>query len=412
MPAFALESYEHIKNVKILKALPGNIILVNRGIEDGLSRNDHIKFSNEASGFNSRAICLKSKAETSYWRLYRLPDAAAFSKDYVYTIHGISDREIPYPQDKLRDVEQQLKDDEKKPIVGKDPFKVRRDLPEKLSERDLLEAVGPEKRRLQIEQVLDQDRLERDMEDFRFSVYASPFTRQSINQAESLRYGFRGGNVASKYRVLTQFEQQQTKLKDPVTKESISTRGTQGQLQFVIHKLNDHISSLSLVNYNSQKFSALGTPKHHYQVGPIGFTYHIYDSKTWEYIDLSYIPLYDVRYTDMVNTDRNGRSDGVTTEKESGLRHGIRFAMKSQINERVSFENLLWVKPYQKLANWGLETDNLNLVNDMKLIFNISGNFFMDYNLIYQRDKLWKKLSNLPENNTINSLNMRYDFDL
>jgi hypothetical protein len=408
LPVFALESYEHIKNVKILKALPGNIILINRGLEDGLSRNDHIKFSNEASGFNSRGICLKSKAATSYWRLYRLPNAAAFSKDYVYTVHGIADREIPFPQDKLRDVEQQIKDDEKKPVVGSDPFRVRRDLPEKLTERDLLEAVGPEKRRLQIEQVLDQDRLERDMEDFRFSIYASPFTRQSINQAETLRYGFRGGNVASKYRVLTQFEQQQTTLQDPVTKESISTRGTQGQAQFVIHQLSKKVSSLSHVNYNSQRFSSMATPKHHYQIGPIGFTYHLYDSKTWEYVDLSYVPLYDVRTTEV--EDRAG--GGTTEEKESGLRHGIRFAMKTHLNERVSFENLLWVKPYQKLASWGLETDNLNLVNDLKLIFNISGNFFMDYNLIYQRDKLWKKLSNLPENNTINSLNMRYDFDL
>lgn len=407
--AFALEPYEHIKNVKILRALPGNIIMINRGIEDGLSRNDHIKFSNEATGFNSRAICLKAKADTSYWRLYRLPDATAFSKDYAYTVHGLSDREIPYPQDKLRDVEQQIRDSEKKPGPGNDPFRVRRDLPEKLTERDLLEATGPEKRKLQIEQVLDQDRLERDLEDFRFSVYASPFTRQSINEAETLRYGFRGGNVASKYRVLTQFEQQQTKLKDPVTKESISTRGTQGQLQFVVHQLSERFSSLSLVNYNSQRFSSLATPKYHYQVGPIGFTYHIYDSKTWEYIDLSYIPLYDVRVTEIEDEDNRDRT---TTRRDTGLRHGIRFGLKSRINERMFFENLLWVKPYQELANWGLRTDDLNLVNDMKFIFNVSGNFFFDYNLIYQRDKLWKKYSNLPEQNTINSINLRYDFDI
>ena len=408
LSAFALEPYEHIKNVRILKALPGNIIMINRGIEDGLSRNDHVKFSNEFSGFDSRAICIKAKMDTSYWRLYRLPDAASFSKDYTYTVHGLADREIPFPQNKIRDVEQQVMDDsDKKPPLEKDPFRVKRDLPDRLTERDLLEQMSPERRRLDVEHVLDQDRLERDLSDFRFSVYASPFTRQSINQAETLRYGFRGANVGSKYRVLTQFEQQQTRLKDPVSKESISTRGTQGQMQFVIHYISKNFSTLSLINYNSQRFSQYATPKYHYQVGPIGLTYHIYDSKTWEYVDLSYVPLYDVRVTELAGT--NGKTD---TDRTTGLRHGIRFGMKSKINERVYFENVLWVRPYQKLANWGLETDNLNLVNDLKLIFNISGNFFFDYNLIFQKDKLWKQLSNLPENNTINSVNLRYDFDI
>ncbi len=406
--ALAFDTNEQIANVKILKALPGNIVLINRGLEDGLTRNDHIKISNDVTGFSSRAICLKSRAATSYWRLYRLPLASAFSKDYSYVIAGISDREIPYPQDKLRDVEQEIRDSEQKTGPGSDPFQVRRDLPERLSERDLLESFGPEKRRLQVEHILDQDRLERDLTDYRFSVYASPFTRQSINDAETLRYGFKGGNIGSKYRLLTQFEQQQTKLKDPVTKESISTRGTQGQVQFVIHKLSKNFSSLSLINYNSQRFSQYATPKYHYQVGPIGFTYHMYDSKTWEYVDLSYIPLFDMRVTEVQNTTGTGYS----SISQSGLRHGIRLAMKTRINERVSFENLLWVRPYQKLAGLGIESDNLNLVEDFKLIFNISGNFFMDYNLIFQKDKLWRTLSGLPEINTINSINLRYDFDV
>ena len=163
-----------------------------------------------------------------------------------------------------------------------------------------------------------------------------------------------------------------------------------------------------MINYNSQRFSRYATPKYHYQVGPIGLTYHLYDSKTWEYIDLSYVPLYDMRVTEVQNTS----GGGYKTVGQSGFRHGIRLGMRTKINERVSFENMLWIRPYQKLANWGLESDNLNLVEDFKLIFNISGSFFMDYNLIFQKDKLWRTLSGLPENNTINSINFRYDFDV
>jgi hypothetical protein len=406
--AFALDPSEILKNVKILRVLPDNIIMLNRGMEDGILRNDHAKISNDTQGYGSRAICLKVSSDVSYWKIYRVPNAEVFSLDYVYTVSGLADREIPSPVDRLRDHQQSINDpaDKKAENIGPNPFLVKADLPEKLTERDLIKAVGPDKRKLYIEKTLNRDQLQRDLKDYRISLYASPFTRQSINQGESLRYGFRGGNVASKYRLLTQFEQQQTKMRDPVTKETVATRGTTGQAQFVIHHLTNSLSSLSLLNYNSQNFSALGTPKAHWQFGPIGFTWHLYESKTWEYIDLSYVPLYDTRSTEVIK-------DGKTiTTKDTGLRHGFRFSVRTRINEKVAFENLFWAKPFQEIGSGKVDGSNLNLVNDLKLIFTLTDNLFFDYNLIYQKDKLWKTLSNLPESNTINSLNFRYDFNL
>lgn len=405
---YALESFERLNNVKILKVLDQNIILVNRGLEDGILQNDHAKFSQEAGGYSARAICVRARPDTSYWKLYRIPYSETISQDLSYTIVGMADKEIPFPQAALRDSVVKFKDEEKKKEAPTpDPFAVKRDLPEKLTERDLIETVGPDRRKLFIERALNKDQMRRDMQDFRVSVYASPFTRQSINEGESYRYGARAGNMASKYRLMGQFEQQQSKMKDTLTKETVSTRGTTAQAQFVIHRLTPDVSSLSLINYNSQRFSSLATPKAHYQVGPIGFTWHLFENKTWEYFDLSYVPLYDLRTTDVIN-DTGGRSEDKTT----GLRHGFRLGLKTRINERVAFENLLWVRPYQDLASWKIEGDNLNLANDLKLIFNIAGNLYLDYNLVYQYDKLWKTLSDLPSSNTINSINFRYDFDI
>lgn len=406
--ALALEPFEKLKNVKILRVLPNNIVMLNRGIEDGILRNDHAKLTNDTEGYSSRAICLKVSSDLSYWRIYRVPNSEAFSLDYVYTLAGMADQEIPFPQAKWRDAEQEISglEPKKKTELGPDPFLVKSDLPERLTERDLIQTVGPEKRKLFIEQTLNRDQLQRDLKDYRISLYASPFTRQSINEGESLRYGFRGGNIAAKYRLLTQFEQQQTRLKDPLTREEVSTRNTFGQAQFIINSLSANTSSLSLINYNSQRFSKLGTPKDHWQFGPVGLTWHLYESKTWEYLDLSYVPLYDSRTTEILQDDGT-----VKTEKETGLRHGFRFGMKTRINEKVAFENLLWVRPFQDIASWKIEDDNMNLVNDLKLIFTLTDNLFFDYNLVYQKDKLWKTLSGLPESNTINSLNVRYDFD-
>lgn len=403
---FALSSFEKIKNVKILKVLPKNIVLIDRGLEDGLLRNDHVKFSHEAEGYTSRAICLQAKAETSYWKLYRVPNGEAFSKDLTYTISGLADREIPYQNAKIRDEAITFNDDLKKD-PGPNPFEVKRDLPSSLTERDLLEATGPREEKLFIERAILRDQLRQDLSDYRFSVYASPFTRQSINDGESLRYGFRGGNFGARYRLVTQFEQQQSKLRDPQNDKTVSTRSTNGNAQFAIYHLTPSISSLSVVNYNSTRFSSLGTPKAHWQFGAIGFTWHIFESKSWEYVDLSYVPLYDIRTTDIIRPDTTS-----TQEKKSGLRHGVRLGFRTRINEKVSVENLLWYRPFQELASWEFDGSDMNLANDFKLIFNVTENFFFDYNFIYQRDKLWRTLSKLPETNTINALNMRYDFNL
>jgi len=406
--ALALESFDKLGNVKILKVLPNNIVMINRGLEDGILRHDHAKISHELNGYSSRAICLKASSDLSYWKIYRVPHSEAFSMDNVYVLSGISDKEIPKRMGQWIENEGEFVEPKEKvkSVTGTDPFSLSNDLPEKLTERDLIEPVGLDRRKLYVEQSWNQEQLKKDLSSYNLSVFASPFMRQSINQAESLRYGFKGGNLASKYRLLTQFEQQQTQIKDPLTKETVRTRGTNGQLQFVIHHLTPSLSSLSLINYNSQQFSDLGTPSAHWQVGVLGFTWHMHDSKTWEYMDFSYIPLYDIRKTDVMN---NGQ---VSQDSKSGLRHGFRFGVKSRINERVAFENILWLRPYQDLASWMIETDNLNLSNDLKFIVSLTNNLFFDYNLIYQKDKIWKTKSGLPDSNTINSLNLRYDFSL
>lgn len=409
LPSFALESFERLKNVKILKVLDKNIIFINRGLEDGIQIHDHAKLSQEEEGYSARAICLKVKASESYWKLYRIPYSETISKDLSYTLVGMGDQEIPSPEAKLRHQISKLDDEspEKKSETGLDPFSVKGDLPDKITERDLIETVGPEQRKLFVEQALNQDQMKRDLKDFRVSLYASPFSRQSINNGQSYRLGARAGNVASKYRLSGQFEAQETQLTDPLTKEKVSTKTHQGQAQFVIHRLSESLSSLSLINYNSQYFTELGTPKSHWQIGVLGFTWHLFENKTWEYFDLSYIPLYDIRTTEVFSPTGTKLSD-----KKNGLRHGFRLGVKNRLNELVAFENLLWVRPYQELSSWELDSGNLNLVNDLKLIFNLSGNLFFDYNLIYQYDKLWKTQSGLPASNTINSVNLRYDFDL
>ena len=405
---FALESFEKLTNVKILRVLPDNVVAVNRGLEDGISRHDHAKFSNEVAGYSSRAICVKTSMNLSYWKLYRIPDSEAFSLDYVYIITGMADKEIPSPLSDLRNEVIHIEDEKKaeKKDKGPDPFLIKSDLPQILTKNDLPEFDQTKKNQSVLQDYFDKDQFNNDLDHFKVSVFASPFVKQTMNESQSLRYGLRGLNAGKKYNLLTELEQQETKLKDPITKESATTKTTNGRIQFTINALKPSVSSLSLINYNAQYFTKLGTPSSHWQFGPVGMTWHLRRKKSWEVMDFSYIPLYDVRQTEI---QKNG---SVSSVKESGIRHGLRFGLKKRINEKVAFENHLWVRPFQDPASWEIETDNLNLVNDLKFIFNLTNHLFFDYNFIYQKDKLWNTLSGLPDSNTINSINIRYDFSL
>lgn len=127
--ALALEPFESIKNVKILRVYPNNIVELSRGLDDGLIRNDHIKLSNDTLGFASRALCLRVKNDSSFWKIYRVPYTEAFSMDYTYTISGLADREIPMPQESWRNGTEIIEglDEEKAKI------EIRGDLPQSLT---------------------------------------------------------------------------------------------------------------------------------------------------------------------------------------------------------------------------------------------------------------------------------------
>lgn len=409
--SFGLESFERLKNVRILKAYPDNVILINKGLEDGIMRNDHVKFTNDLEGYASRGLCVKASRETSYWKIYRVPNSAAFSKDFTYTLIGSADSEIPENIQKLRHgyypVQEEDEKKEEEPESEPENLKLKQDLPEKLSEKDVIKTPGHEMKKTFMEELIDIDRMQEQLSDYRFSLYASPYSRQSLNDGESYLIGLKGKNFGTKYQLETFYEQQKTRFKDPITEESISTNNTKAQIQLVVTQLSHNFSALSLINYQSNYFGKLGTPISHYQIGPIGFTWNLYESKTWKFINFSYIPLYDLRQTEILNSSLNKE-----IIKNDGLRHGLKLAMKGKINPKFHLENVLWVRPFQDLSSFQIEADNLNLVNDLKLSFNLSDEFFFDYNLSYQKDKLWKTLNNLNDTNIINAIHLRYDFDL
>lgn len=142
-PLYALEPWERLPNIQIHRVLDKNIILINRGLEDGIKVNDHAKLS-FSGGFASRAICLKASLERSYWKLYRIPEVSRISKDITYTLEGLADREIDPDMINLRStIAKIIDEDAKKPVSEEQTktFDLKEDLPQELNVIDVSEAV-------------------------------------------------------------------------------------------------------------------------------------------------------------------------------------------------------------------------------------------------------------------------------
>lgn len=91
--AYALIQNDMI-DAKILKVNEENILVLDRGIEDGIERGDHVKITNEL-GFVARAICLRTGMLTSHWKVYRVVYPEKMSKDLTYEVRGINNNQVP-----------------------------------------------------------------------------------------------------------------------------------------------------------------------------------------------------------------------------------------------------------------------------------------------------------------------------
>jgi len=92
--AYCLEHYEELP-AKILKIKKNNIIVLNRGREDGVRLHDHIKLVTNSDGFSSRAFAIKASLKKSEWKLFRVINPEKISKDLDYKIISLSPTPLP-----------------------------------------------------------------------------------------------------------------------------------------------------------------------------------------------------------------------------------------------------------------------------------------------------------------------------
>ena len=411
--ALALESTD-VMDTQILKAYDFNVLVVNRGLEDGIFRNDHIKLTND-NGFIARGICIKSTLLVSHFRIYRVTRPELVSKDDIYKLRSINQSRIPRDIASLKKVDfseffNEWDDERKlKELRLQDNRIAKYDLPD-----DVVNTVSYQDKRktgfqLFVEDNFEDEDLRRDLSDTYFEVFVSPYTFESLYEQEQSNYGGRIYNFGTKYRYSLAYIERNRRIVDPITvSNQYETKSLYYRLDFQINRISDNWSLVSFAQFDQEKFGRIYYPHKWYRVAPLGFRYHIWeDNPKDDFFHISYSPAVDtIEYNDLTDLT----SDSLT-ERE-GFRHTFWAQLRSPVTENFNTHFNLYYAPYAESfgseINWG---DNMLDVSTT-FSYKLEERFFLEFSLQYLRDELRAEVYNMREDNSLNTIRLRYEVAL
>jgi hypothetical protein len=189
-------------DARILKVNEENVMVLDRGIEDGVERGDHAKITNSL-GFVARAIALRTGMMTSHWKVYRVVYPEKMSKDLTYQVRAINQHKVPdkYAEFKEEDMSAEFTDFNESELVAwgrkEDENTVATDLPKNMLGDPVLEVERDfGSRNFNAEQF--QEDFKRWT--FQFGIPAFSFaSNRKVSRTRSVNTNFVATNVGKKY---------------------------------------------------------------------------------------------------------------------------------------------------------------------------------------------------------------------
>jgi hypothetical protein len=411
----ALEINDRMANVSVIKHYKGNVIVLNRGLEDAINKYDHIKLTN-TNGYIARAICVKSSMMLSYWKVYRVVNPELLSYDPSYTLNSMLQSELPphmkryvdklvaknndseYFDDKIKD------EDLKKQVELQQDRIVKFDLVNDMKDEPYKKDMPTESEQF-LNKNFDSKRLAKDLSTTKIRLFASPIRFQSEDQEKSSNYGAVVSNDGTKYGFDTFIQKTDEKTVNNFTKETVESSETLSRTNFTINNISKNFSYFAHVYYNSRTEGDVDYPESLLQVGFLGFMYHGEEDPKKRQFDIGYTPLLDYLKTDIKYPEEKSL-------KENNLRHGLRIRANIPMTNKLSLNSLFWYKPLMDLGKFEMDWEDNKTYWRTSLRYSISEDFFVSYDYEYINDIRRKREFKRDEVNTINTLNLNYTISL
>lgn len=400
--SYALESTDRFET-RILKAYPDNILVINRGLEDGIEVGDHGRLTNE-DGFIARGICIERGMLSSHWKIYRVVRPELVSKDTTYILTAINQSEMPQ---NLR--EKYLGTKKKGKVSNWDESKLNRALElqqERIARSDLPQSNENDPLYLEsqksggtkfIEKNFDGKKFSQDLSDYKVSLYASPFSMQSFNNQKNLVYGASIESLGEKYQLRFHWDERDRSFTDPMTQIQFQERMRDLGAEFKVKRLTNRFDLFFGYNFHSKQYSENYIPKSRHRLAPLGASFFLMRNEDKnEELSLSYAPLIEKRLDSINQID----------VEESNVRHSVRLRYKDNLSDHISFDTYyLWQGATKDIAN----IDN---IFEFKLSYKMAKYFYTDFIYTFTDDYYQALNTGLDSKNNIYTVNLRLDFEL
>ncbi len=381
---WAMDNNETVDS-KIIKVMDENIIVLNRGVEDGISRGDHGKITH-TNGFIARGIAVNTGMMTSHWKIYRVAYPEKVSKDLTYTLTNINSSKIPekYADFKEEDTSEEYRDTPENELIEeakeKATEKIAVDLPDDLSDHGLEE---PEKLSFADEQFNGEVFLN-DLRKWAITLSAAPLSYNTDRGDRNLNYSVGINNTANEkyelginasnsfnYTLQKDFYGKVTETKS--ADESLS-------IAFAITRVTERLSWTAELSW-SKSFQDDKMTGGSSDIKPFGLRYAIVQAARGSW-NISWSPSYTKQYS--VTEDFNGNEK---LEENILLRHYINTDFSFRFNEKFDFANRFSFAPIQDTVDWGkFDFKNVQLNNDFNLNYYVSRYFNISFNYNYRYD--------------------------
>lgn len=394
--AHALVTNETIQG-KVLKAYPKNFLVINRGLEDGIFHNEHIKITNQ-QGYIARALCVKPQLRLATCKVYRVVNPQLLSLDSDYIIKSINQSRLP------GDISQLLNKNFKEnfnELTDKDLDKNLAVQNQRIANFDLANDFDPNtlKSRVEIEQESAAKRAEReakilkeDFSHYEIALRASPLSFESQGENYSQNYGATLTNNGERFHLSMALDIVRNKTTNQYNDNTIIQNTEELSADFQYKGFNDHLRTYSFAELTRQEFDSIKTPFNASTLGLIGLKYengsrfHVLYTPFIEWISLD---------STVTNSEKN----------PSFIRHRLELAYRKTLSERVDWKVRLDFRPelsFRQTTSYlstGLKTK-------------ITDNFALDYQFLYIKNTLLEEYYNLSSNNFLNTVNFTYDISI
>lgn len=410
--SFGVESSD-ILNVSIIKHYDKNVLVINRGLEDGIYKADHIKLTNR-EGYIARAICIKASMMMSHWKVYRVVRPELMSYDSVYKLTSMNQSEIPK---ELQAYQKALFDDQYNDISDKDLNKIIElqqeriasfDLPKDMEYDPLVEEAKKSEGEKFIEENFNLDQMGDDLSHFHISFFTSPYISESRTNEKQSHYGLEFKNFGKKYLVGGAYSKKEITKANKFTNEEITTSETKAQFDFTLKKISENTDYYLIYKTKKAQEGDVLYPKDHTQIGLLGFKFHLGEDTKDEWFNFTYVTLIDnhvYQYNDPVTGELRESSNGK-------IRHGMHIDFNTRFTENTLLNIDIWYQPYMDLSKQDIDFNNTMTEANAKLIWELNNVIDMEYVYTYTNDSTLKTVYNINAANQINTINLRYNLDI